>query len=191
MTFQIAEILKKPAYAVFATAIALLFAVLYLFFDQFLFFAPYLVFYLESARIGYLALDLIISALSGILLSLSLFQLFNISKTKSKGPKLGLAGILVAFFSGACPCYYLVPLLAVAGGAGGTLAFIGITLDAYQVPVKIISLALMAFVLIAMERSLRASCRLDLARMSPTQKSNSGARSYFDGCVSLTDPVWA
>jgi hypothetical protein len=48
--------------------------------------------------------------------------------------------------------------LAVAGGAGGTLAFIGITLDTYQVPVKIVSLALISFVGFTLERSLRASC---------------------------------
>lgn len=152
-----------PAYAVVAAAIAAMFAVLFLYFDEFLFFSPYLVFYLLPERIGYLTLDVAISVLSGIVLSLSLFQLFNVSKTKSKGQKLGLAGIVLAIFSGACPCYYLVPLLAVAGGAGGTLAFIGITLDTYQVPVKLLSLALVAFVGFGLERSLSASCHLDPA----------------------------
>lgn len=161
MDMQIAKILKRPAYAAFAAGIAIAFAVLFLYFDEFLFFSPDLIFFLLPERIGYLALDLVISALSGMVLSLSLFQIFNASKIKAKGQKLGIAGIAIAFLSGACPCYYLVPLLAVAGGAGGALTFIGITLGAYQVPVKLASLALIAFVTFSLERSLRASCRID------------------------------
>ena len=161
MYLQIIQILKRPIYAASAIGIAISFSVLFLYFDEFLFFSPYLIFSVLPGRIGYFALDLIISGLSGVVLSLSLFQLFSASKLKAKGQKLGVVGIIVAFISGACPCYYLVPLIAVAGGAGGILAFMGITLSTYQLPVKLVSVALMALVGYSIEKSLRVSCRTD------------------------------
>lgn len=153
--------MKRPGYAASAIGIAIPFVVIFLYFDEFLFFAPYLIFSVLPGRIGYFVLDLSISGLSGIVLSLSLFQLLNVSRVKASGQKLGLLGIIVAFLSGACPCYYLVPLLAVAGGAGGILAFIGITLVTYQLPVKLVSVALMLLVGCSLEKSLRASCGTD------------------------------
>jgi hypothetical protein len=72
--------------------------------------------------------------------------------------RAGLGGIVIAFVAGACPCYYLVPLLAVAGGAGGTLVTVGIIFEAYQIPLKLISVALLGTVMYTLERSLRAAC---------------------------------
>lgn len=72
--------------------------------------------------------------------------------------KIGIAGIVAAFLAGACPCYYLVPLLAVAGGVGGALGTVGILFYAYQLPVKLASVVLLIFVSFSLERSIRASC---------------------------------
>ena len=68
--------------------------------------------------------------------------------------------MLAAVVAGACPCYYLVPLLALAGGAGGVLGALGIFLYNLQIPIKLLSLALLGFVLLMLERSLVAYCRI-------------------------------
>ncbi len=73
-----------------------------------------------------------------------------------------MLGIFPALVAGACPCYYLVPLLAVAGGVGGVLGAVGIAFYTYQIPVKIASLALLAFVSLSLERSLAASCKVPI-----------------------------
>ncbi len=128
------------------------------YFDEFLFFAPYFTFYLPADRVVTFVFDTAVSVLSGVVLSLSVYQTKVIPKDANRQGKLGIAGIVAAFVAGACPCYYLVPLLAVAGGVGGALGTVGILFYAYQLPVKLASVLLLLFVSFSLERSLRASC---------------------------------
>jgi hypothetical protein len=93
-------------------------------------------------------------------MALSIYQVRNVPRLATNQGKAGLGGIIIAIVAGACPCYYLVPLLAVAGGAGGALAAIGILFEVYQLPIKLVSLALLGTVAFSLERSLRAMCRI-------------------------------
>ncbi len=157
---QSLEVLRRPLYGLGSAAIALAFSLVFLYSDGFLFFTPVLVLYLPPEQIQILIIDLTISLLSGSVIVLSLYQLRNLSQATNRSTKLGFAGIFAALIAGACPCYYLVPLLAVAGGVGGALGALGILLNAYQLPIKLSSLALLAFVTVTTERSLRAACEI-------------------------------
>ena len=141
-----------------AISIALGFTILLSYFDQFLFFTPYVTFYLPTGRAATFFLDVAVSVLSGIVLSLSVFQLETIPSGAKRGGKVGIAGMVAAFVAGACPCYYLVPLLVVAGGVGGALGTVGILFYAYQLPIKFASVILLIVVSFSLERSLRAYC---------------------------------
>lgn len=134
------------------------FAVVLLYFDEFLFVAPYFTFYLPADRVATFVLDATVSALSGVVLSLSVYQAKVVPKDAKRQGKVGIAGIVAAFVAGACPCYYLVPLLAVAGGVGGVLGAVGILFYAYQLPVKLASVVLLISVSFSLERTLKASC---------------------------------
>ncbi len=138
--------------------IASSFAAVLFYFDEFLFVAPYFTFYLPADRVTTFVLDATVSALSGVVLSLSVYQLNAVHDGAKRQRKLGIAGIVAAFVAGACPCYYLVPLLAVAGGVGGALGAVGILFYAYQLPVKFASVLLLISVSFSLERSLKASC---------------------------------
>ena len=157
MNLQVFQTLRKPSYGLAAGAIALLFGIVLAYFDGFLFFFPYLVFYVPAGELLTLGLDLSTSVLAGIVMTASVYGMRNLRKGGNQA-KGGAAGIIVALVAGACPCYYLVPLLAVAGGAGGVLGVLGIYMNAYQLPIKVISLALLGTVAFSLERSLRASC---------------------------------
>lgn len=159
-SLQVVGALRRPAYGLAALAIAVIFGTTFLNFDEFLFFAPYFTLYVPPGGIGMIVLDLAISILSGITIALSIFQIRNVPRIGRTQGKVGLAGIVSALLAGACPCYYLVPLLAVAGGAGGALATVGIFFDTYQLPTKILSLILLASVTFSLERSLKASCNV-------------------------------
>jgi hypothetical protein len=157
---QIAGVLRRPVSIFSTVAIALIFVSIFLYFDEFYFVKPYLVAFVTPSRFPILALDIMISALSGIILTLSVYEIRAFPSRKSPSGRTGLAGIVAAFVAGACPCYYLVPLLAVAGGGGGVLAAVGILFFDYQVPIKFGSLALLLFTAYTQERSLRAACEL-------------------------------
>ncbi|MDA4128913.1 MAG: hypothetical protein OK422_05625 [Thaumarchaeota archaeon] len=161
MDIQFFQIAKRPIYA---STFILVFAglvVLFIYSDEFLFFAPYLTLYVPPDRAPYLALDLVISGFSGIVILASLFQLSHFPRSGSNHTKTSFAGIIAAIIAGACPCYYLVPLLAFAGGAGGFLAVLGVTFNTYQIPIKLASLSLLVSVAVVQERSLRAQCAID------------------------------
>lgn len=160
MSIQIVDALRRPPYALAALAISIVFGSLLLYSNQLLFFSPYFIFYVPPDGFGFLALDVLLSALSGVVIALSIFQIRNIPRLSMGQTKVGFAGIVAAFLAGACPCYYLVPLLAVAGGAGGALVAVSVVFEAYQVPIKLLSAALLATVMFTAERSLRAACAI-------------------------------
>ena len=159
MAVQTLSVLRKPWVGLSTIAVGLTFLGLFLTLDEFLFLRPYLVFSIPPERLGTLALDFSISLLSGSVISISIFELRNSPLKRSPSTKTGMLGILTSLVAGACPCYYLVPLLAVAGGAGGILGAIGIAFYTYQIPVKIGSLALLTFVSLSLERGLATSCK--------------------------------
>ena len=167
MAPQLFGVLKRPIFGLLSLGITLSFALLFLYSDGFIFFFPYFVLYVPFDSTPYFLLDLVISALSGIAIAGSFFQLRFVPYVSSRNAGTGLAGMLAAVVAGACPCYYLVPLLALAGGAGGLLGALGIFLYSVQIPIKIISLALLGLVLFTLERSLVAYCRIPLEPRSP------------------------
>lgn len=164
MAVQTLSVLRRPWVGLSTIAVGLTFLGLFLTLDEFLFLTPYLVFSIPSERLGTLGLDLSISVLSGSVISISIFELRNSPLKRSPSTKTGMLGIFTSLVAGACPCYYLVPLLAVAGGAGGVLGAIGIAFYTYQIPVKIGSLALLTFVSLSLERGLATSCKVSIAK---------------------------
>lgn len=155
---QIFTVLRRPTFALSSFVIALAFSLVFLYFDEFYFVSPYFVIYVDPSKLSVLVLDLVISALSGIVLTLSTYEIRTFPNLKGSYRRTGTLGIVAAFVAGACPCYYLVPLLAVFGGAGGALGALGILFFNYQIPIKLGSLALLVFTTFTIERGLRAAC---------------------------------
>lgn len=167
LTLQVAAVLRRPAFALSSAAVAAVFALVFLYLDEFYFVSPYLVVYVDSGRLPVFLLDLTVSALSGIVITLSIFEIRAFPRHTGSSGRTGLIGIVAAFIAGACPCYYLVPLLAVAGGAGGALATLGILFSSYQTPIKLGSVALLLFTTFSQERSLRAACEVSGSPKEP------------------------
>jgi hypothetical protein len=114
------------------------------FFDQFLFFSPYFVFYLPLSGLENFILDLILTVLTTLVLTVSIRQIV-LQRGSGGASKTGVLGIVAALMAGACPCYYLIPLLTVAGTIGGALGAVGILLNAFQLPIKLAAIAILAF----------------------------------------------
>ena len=158
MSLQIFQTLRTPSLLVATILVVVSYGLLLMLVDQFLFVAPYLVFYVPTTGLTILTLDLLLAILTGIVLVVSLQQ---VRSARSTGTAYtGVVGIVAALIAGACPCYYLVPLLAIAAGVGGALEAIGILLNAYQLEVKTASVALLLIVCWGLEKNARMSCRI-------------------------------
>ena len=116
-------------------AITVGYATMLLYLDQFIFFAPYFTIYVPVSSIASFAFDLTLSPLTCIVLAVSVRQII-LQRKSSGASKTGLLGVIAGLVAGACPCYYLPSLTAVAGVVGGTVATIGILLNSIQLPIK-------------------------------------------------------
>lgn len=150
--------MKTPSLLVATILVIVSYGLLLMFIDQFLFIAPYFVFYVPLTDLAILALDMLLSTLTGIVLVVSLQQ---VRSARSKGTAYtGVLAIVAALIAGACPCYYLVPVLTIAAGVGSALGAIGILLNAYQLEVKTASAVLLLIVSWGLEKNARMTCRL-------------------------------
>lgn len=158
MGLQILQIIKTSSYTLIAPSIMAAYSLVLLYLDQFIFFAPYFVVYVPLTSAGNFVLDVALGCLTGIVLIVSIAQI----RLRGTGPnrfvRTGVIGALIAIFAGACPCYYMFPLLAMAGGLGGVFGALGIMLNAYQIPLKMASLTMLCSVVYGLERSLRTQC---------------------------------
>jgi len=157
MTSPTVDTFKDLRYGLLAALIFAMYGVMLLFFDQFLFFAPYFIFYVGPSGIGSFVLDVILTFLTTLVLTVSIRQL--LLQRRVGGPtKTGALGVVAALLAGACPCYYLIPLLAVAGTLGGVLGAVGILLNAFQIPIKLA--ATLILVLAAYKLNKSGICKI-------------------------------
>ena len=136
MASPIVDAFKDAKYALLSVVIVVCYGTMLLSIDSFLFFAPYFTFYVSTSAYASLILDLLLTFLTAIVLTVSIRQI-SFQRQGGSTSKTGMLGILAALLAGACPCYYLVPLLAVAGTIGGALGAVGILLNAFQIPIKL------------------------------------------------------
>lgn len=136
MPSPILDTFKDVRYILISAVIIVVYGVMLLFFDSFLFFSPYFILYIPSSGNASLLLDLLLTTLTAIVLTVSIRQI-SLQRQGGSASKTGMLGIVAALMAGACPCYYLVPLLAVAGTIGGALGAAGILLNAFQIPIKL------------------------------------------------------
>lgn len=164
MSLQILETVKTPLYVSSIILVALVYSVVLSYLDQFIFFAPYFVVYVPLTKAQNFIIDIALAILTGFVLVGSVAQIKSRGNRSNKAVRTGILGALAAIFAGACPCYYLVPLLAAAGSVGGALGAAGILLNAYQIPIKLASLTALVFVGYGLERSFRGQCMIPGSR---------------------------
>jgi len=144
LSSPIADTFKDIRYLLVAAPILVAYGITLLFFDQFLFFAPYFTLYVPPTEALNLILDLLLTVLTTIVLAVSV-RLIILQRGTAATTRTGALGIVAAILAGACPCYYLIPLLAVTGTFGGALGALGIILNVFQIPVKFASTLILIF----------------------------------------------
>src|SRR5208337_2805208 len=149
------------------------------------FFAPYFTFYVSTSAYASLILDLLLTFLTAIVLTVSIRQI-SFQRQGGSTSKTGMLGILAALLAGACPCYYLVPLLAVAGTIGGALGAVGILLNAFQIPIKLGAMLILVVATSKLNKSGYA--RLSLCLKESHKSNDSNDPQSLAGLIEKNDP---
>jgi len=128
-------------------------------FDQLLFFSPIFVFYLpDDALVGFI-LSTISAVLMGIVVSMNVYIVKHSGNLKVTIGSL-FSGSTLSMISSTCASCSSVGFLLVStfGGAGVTASAF---LSNYQIPLRIISIALLMWALYSASSKLNSSCVLN------------------------------
>jgi hypothetical protein len=152
-------VFSKPMYVLIAATVVIPFWILFNFLDQLIFFEPIWIFYLpEDALIGFI-LTTLISILIGILVSMNIYVIRHSGLRISR--KSLLSGSSLSIISSVCgSCSSVGFLLISTFGSIGIIASNLLTI--YQIPLRIISLAIIIFALYSIHKRIWQSCVTDL-----------------------------
>jgi hypothetical protein len=144
LPFSIKLVLSRPGYIALVVIVAIPIWILFGMFDQLLFFEPILTFYLpEDAILGFI-LTFMVSILLGMLFSMNVYVIRH-SKMRISRASL-FSGLTLGIISGVCSsCSSIGFLLISTFGTIGVVA--SNLLTTYQVPLRMISVAILIFAL--------------------------------------------
>jgi len=123
---------------------------------EFLFFEPYLLFYVPEYEVTTFVLLLVISILTGLVLSMSIFRI-RFLQASTKKLRSGLLGSLIGAGAGACCGGIGVALISIFGAVGGVATSV---LTNFEIPLQIISIAILVFTYFMIVRDLNKECKV-------------------------------
>lgn len=151
------DVFCRPFYVGVSVIVFSILLVLMLNARQFLFFEPYLVFQLPKELWFSFSLIVVVSALSGFVSSLAVFQIRRFRTRNNVGT--GVTGSIIGASTGVCTsCGTLaISVVSTFGLAGATvLSF----LEVYEIPIRLASIGILAITSMLMIRNLAAKCKL-------------------------------
>ena len=151
-------IFSMPIYILIAITVAIPFWILFNFFDQLIFFEPIWIFYLPEDAIAGFVLTTIISILMGILVSMNVYAIRD-SKLKVSRKSL-FSGSSLGIISSVCSsCSSVGFLLISTFGSIGIIATNLLTI--YQIPLRILSVAILIFALYIIQKRILQGCAIE------------------------------
>ncbi|MGI0060673.1 MAG: hypothetical protein ACREBJ_12990 [Nitrosotalea sp.] len=125
--------------------------------SEFIFFSPSFVFYIPLYEIGNFALIVIVSALSGVVISLSIYRIRLIGTGFRKSGS-GFLGSIIGASAGACSCGSIgFAVISVFGAAGGTATAF---LTNYEIPLRLVSIAILGYTYYVSVKGITAQCKI-------------------------------
>ena len=159
-------VFSTPTYILIAGAVAILFWILFNVFDQLIFFEPIWIFYLPEDAIAGFILTTVVSILIGMLASMNIYVLRH-SKLKIKSGSL-FSGSSLSIISSVCgSCSSVGFLLISTFGSVDVIASNLLTI--YQIPLRIISVAILIFALYTIHRRITQNCVIDVRSSSSVE----------------------
>ena len=159
MLLSIKIVFSSWIYIVLAGAVASIFWIIFNIFDQLLFFSPVFVFYLPyDAFVGFV-LSNITAILLGIMVSTNIYVLRHSHRSGTSFASF-FSGSTISVLSSTCASCSSLGFLLVStfGGVGVTASTI---LSNYQIPLRIVSIALLIWAFYSISIKLTKSCSID------------------------------
>lgn len=149
-------VFTNRAYVVLAVAVAAGFVVLFSVLDQLLFFLPVLVFYLPPDAVANFILSIVTAGLLGAVVSMNVY-VFRNSKVKV-GASLFSGSTLSVATSACAGCtsagFFFVTTFGIAGAAATSF------FAQYQLPLRLVGIALLVWAYYAVNKRLSQACAL-------------------------------
>ena len=146
-----------PVYILIATGVTIPFWILFNYFDQLIFFKPIWIFYLPEDAVTGFILTTLVSILIGMLISMNIYAIKN-SKLKISRKSL-FSGSSISIISSVCGSCSSVSFLLIS--TFGSIGIIASNLLAnYQIPLRIISVAILIFALYYINKRIVQGCVL-------------------------------
>ena len=152
-----AMIISNRAQLALAIGIAIAFWIAFSMLDQLLFFYPFFDFYLPAEALSNFILSIVTSVLMGLVVSMNVYILRSMKSREKKVSTSMFSGVSLGMVSGACAsCTSLSFLLVSTFGWAGIVA--SNVLSNFQIPLRLVSIGLLAWALYSSSKKLTATC---------------------------------
>ena len=145
-------------YALLASIIFVSMMIGLLILSEFIFLEPYVVAHLPSgSELGFV-LIVILSALSALVIPMNIFRI-NVLKSSKQKMGGGIFGSIIGTAAGACSCGPIgFAVISTFGSVGATATAF---LTNYEIPIRLIAIAILAVTYFTTVKSLKVECKLN------------------------------
>jgi hypothetical protein len=127
--------------------------------SEFIFLEPYVIAYIPNGSEISFFLILVVSVLSGLVLTMNVYRI-NVFRTSHKNKVGGgLFGSIIGAAAGACSCGPIgFAVISTFGAAGGVATAFLVN---YEIPIRLVAIAILAYTYYATVKSLATECKID------------------------------
>ncbi len=158
MVHPIKFVYSNSKYVLLASTIFVLMTIGLLIMSEYVFLEPYVIAHLPSgSELGFV-LIVILSALSALVIPMNIFRI-NILKSSKQKMGGGILGSIIGTAAGACSCGPIgFAVISTFGSVGATATAF---LTNYEIPIRIIAIAILAVTYFTTVKSLKVECKLN------------------------------
>jgi hypothetical protein len=158
MVHPIKLVYSNPKYFLLASGIFVLMTIGLLILSEYIFLEPYVVAHLPSgSELGFV-LIVMLSALSALVIPMNIFRI-NILKSSKQKMGGGILGSIIGTAAGACSCGPIgFAVISTFGSVGATATAF---LTNYEIPIRIIAIAILIVTYFTTIKSLKVECNLN------------------------------
>ena len=151
-------VFSNPKYLVLSSSIFVTMLIGLLIMSEYIFLEPYVVSHIPSGTEFGFALIVIISALSALVLPMNIFRI-NILKSSKQKMGGGVFGSIIGAAAGACSCGPIgFAVISTFGSVGATATAF---LTNYEIPIRIIAIAILSITYFTTVKSLKVECKIN------------------------------